>query len=88
MMVYLHRDLGIIGPESVIEISLDKQANVRLLEHHEFAKYDRGDSYEFRGGLALVSPVKMAPPHRGHWHVVVDLEGYDGSVQASLRVIR
>jgi hypothetical protein len=87
-MNFLHCDLGVIGPEVVVEISLDKQANVRLIEHHEFAKYSRMDTHKFHGGLALISPLKMSPPHQGHWHIVIDTGGYDSPVEASLRIIR
>ena len=86
-MKYLHYEWSDIGPEDIIEVTLDKQAHIRLIEDHEFSKYHRGNSYDFRGGQALVSPVHISPPHRGHWHLVIDLEGYMGSVNVSVRVI-
>jgi hypothetical protein len=37
--------------------------------------------------LAKRSPITIAAPSAGHWHVVVDLGGYAGHVSASVRVL-
>ena len=86
-MNYLHYDLHIGAGESV-EVTLDKQANVRLLDESNFQKYKRGDKHSYYGGLAKASPVHLTPPRTGHWHLVVDLGGYSGQVHASVRKIR
>lgn len=76
------------GPSDIIEVTLDKQANVRLLDPLNFQRYRQGRDHRYIGGLALASPVRVSPPHDGQWHVVVDLGGYSGTLHASARLIR
>ena len=86
-MNYLHYDLN-LQSRDVVEVTLDKQANVRLLDDSNFSQYRRGGQHRYYGGLATKSPVRLSPPHAGHWHLVVDLGGYAGKVRASVRTIR
>lgn len=86
-MNFLHYDLQLMAGD-VVEVTLDKQANVRLLDDTNFSQYRSGRQHTYYGGLATKSPVHLQPPHGGHWHVVVDLGGYAGTVSASVRTIR
>lgn len=85
-MNYLYWDLGNIGPENVIEVTLDKQANVILLNTINYSNYKHGRKYTYYGGLAKVSPIRLSPKNFDHWYVVVDLGGYSGKVRASVNV--
>ena len=85
-MNYLHYDFN-IGPDHTVEVTLDKQANARLVDDSNYEHYRRGEAHTYYGGLAKVSPVHLRPPHYGHWHLVVDLGGYAGTVRASVRVL-
>ena len=84
-MNYLRYEID-AGPNNVIQVTLDKRANVRLMDYSNFNNYSNGRQYRFYGGLATVSPFNIRPPSQGHWYVVIDLGGYSGSVQASVRV--
>ena len=86
-MNFLHYEVD-LGPNDGVEVTLDQQANVRLLDASNFFAYQRGDAHTYYGGLAKVSPVHLRPPHSGHWHVVIDLGGYSGTVRASVRVVK
>jgi len=86
-MNFLRYDLD-LGPSDVVEVELDKEANVRLLDGINFAKYRRGERHTYYGGLAKVSPFRLSAPRPGHWHLVIDLGGYAGTVRASVRTIR
>lgn len=86
-MNYLHW-LFWAGPNDVIEVTLDKQANVKLLDGINYQHYQRGSQYRYHGGLATQSPVTLRPPHQTHWHLVVDLGGYAGTIRASARLIK
>ena len=86
-MNYLHYDLTLAADE-VVEVTLDKQANVRLLDTMNYSSYQRGQQHTYYGGLAKVSPLRLRPPHAGRWHLVIDLGGYAGTVQASVRTLR
>ena len=86
-MNFLHYEFD-LSSDDVVEVTLDKQANVLLMDDPNFAAYRSGRQHHYYGGLAKSSPVRLAPPHAGHWHVVIDLGGYAGTVQASVRVLQ
>lgn len=85
-MKYLHYEFNLSQGECV-EISLDKQANVKLLDSINYQNYKRGRKYRYYGGLAKRSPITLEPPHPGHWHLVIDLGGCADSVYASVQKI-
>ena len=84
-MNYLHEDFSLHSGDVVV-VTLDSQANVRLLDDVNFSRYQRGEQHSYFGGLAQVSPVRIPVPHAGHWHVVIDLGGYAGKIRASVIV--
>lgn len=86
-MKHLHYEVD-AGPADTIQVTLDKQANVKVMDDTNYQKYCRGQRHNFYGGRAKVSPANISPPHQGHWHVAVDLGGYAGSVQVGVRVLR
>ncbi len=85
-MNFLHYDIHLQKGEYV-EVKLDKQANVRLLDGTNYTRYQRGEQHQYFGGLATKSPVRLSAPHPGHWHLVIDLGGYSGTVKASVRTV-
>ncbi len=85
-MNYLHTEFW-GGCEAVALVTLDGQANVLLLDDVNYSAYRAGRSYQYGGGWATRSPVRLSPPHHGHWHVAIDLGGYAGNVRAGVRVI-
>jgi hypothetical protein len=86
-MNYLHYEFD-LGADDVVEVTLDKQANVRLLDATNYALYRNGGQYRYYGGLAKESPVRIRVPHAGPWHLVIDLGGYAGTVRASAHVLQ
>jgi len=86
-MNFLHYEFD-LATGDVVEVTLDKQANVRLLDSANYSAYKNGKHHRYHGGLAKNSPIRLATPHAGHWHIVVDLGGYAGTVQASATVLR
>lgn len=86
-MNYLHYELD-LDASDVVEVTLDKQANVRLLDEANYAHYQHGERHSYHGGLARRSPIRLVPPHAGHWHLIIDLGGYAGTVQAAVRTLR
>ncbi|MEX0718103.1 MAG: DUF1883 domain-containing protein [Planctomycetaceae bacterium] len=86
-MNFLHYEFD-LPADAVVEATLDKQANVRLMDDDNFALYQKGHRHRYFGGLAKESPVTIAAPHAGHWHLVIDLGGYPGTVRGSARVLQ
>jgi len=85
-MKFIHYDLN-LKPNDAVQVHLDKQANVRLLDDRNFQNYRKGGRHTYYGGLATQSPFTISPPRSGHWHLVVDLGGYPGTVSASVQII-
>ena len=75
------------GPQQVIQVTLDKQANVKVMDAANYHQYRSGRRYTYYGGLATVTPFRISPPSHGHWYVVIDLGGYPGTVRASVSVL-
>ncbi len=86
-MNFLHYHFQLDSGDAV-EVTLDKQANVRLLDDTNFSLYKRGERHTYYGGLAKVSPIMLHAPRAGHWNLVIDLGGYAGTVKASVRTIK
>lgn len=87
-MKFMHWDLGFVpgGSTAVVHLS-GTEANVQLLDDFNVQRYRRGESHEYRGGHFRTSPARVGVPWDAHWHVVVDLGGFVGSVNASVEVI-
>lgn len=84
---YLHEEFDLSEGE-VLEVTLaGNAANVLLLDTENFNKYQQERPYQYYGGYVRTSPYRIHAPRSGHWHLVVDLAGGPGSVQASVGVI-
>lgn len=86
-MKYLHYNFN-LSDDDVVVVTLDKQANVRLMDNSNYQNYKSGRRHRFYGGGATQSPVRISPPHGGHWHLVIDTGGYAGTVRASVNITK
>lgn len=86
-MNFLHYDFHLDVGETV-EVTLDKEANVQLMDDDNFSNYKQGRKFRYYGGFAKTSPIQLEAPNPGHWNVVVDLGGYTGSVRASVQTLK
>lgn len=77
-----------LSSDDIVEVTLDKQANVRLLDPTNYSQYRKGAQHRYHGGLAKKSPVRIPVPHAGHWHLVIDLGGYGGTIRASVQLLK
>jgi Domain of unknown function (DUF1883) len=83
-----HLDFEFVGKLGTIaEVTLDRAANVLLMDPANYSTYKQGQPYRYYGGHATVSPFRLVVPSPGIWHVVVDLGGGPGEVRASLRLL-
>lgn len=85
-MQHLYFDLKQQKKGAVAVVTLDKQANVRLMTASNYRALKAGRRFSFHGGRATKSPVRLQVPSTGHWFVVVDLGGLAGRVRASVAV--
>ncbi|MBW3539727.1 MAG: DUF1883 domain-containing protein [Planctomycetes bacterium] len=86
-MNYLHYEFD-LDENDVVEVILEGRANVRLLDDENYERYRNGEQHRYHGGFAKTSPVEIPAPRAGHWHIVVDLGGYAGTVRATANVLR
>lgn len=85
-MQHLYFDLKQQKKGAVAVVTLDKQANVRLMTANNYRALKAGRRFSFHGGRATKSPVRLQIPSNGHWFVVVDIGGLAGQVRASVAV--
>ena len=86
-MEYLHQDFHLASGD-VVEVELDRQANVRLLNDANYRSFRRGQQHRYYGGLVKVSPFRLRAPRAGHWHLVIDLGGYPAKPRTCVRVLK
>ena len=87
-MKYKHYDLGSLRGGEIVEVVLSGNAAiVRLMDAGAFSSFRRGGTHSFYGGHATRSPVRLQVPRSDHWHVVIDLGGYAGTVRSSVNVL-
>jgi hypothetical protein len=84
---FLQYDLGSLKRGQIVEITLTSGANVRLMSSSDFSNYKNGRRHQYIGGLAKKSPIRLQVPSSGHWYVAVDMQGLQGSTNASVRVL-
>ncbi|MDE1158890.1 MAG: DUF1883 domain-containing protein [Neorhizobium sp.] len=84
---YTHYDLTMQRAGSTIEITLNAVANVRLMTSANFQRFTELLDFQYVGGVARKSPVKLAIPETGHWHLIVDEEGHHGLAGSSVKMI-
>lgn len=85
-MEYIYREIQ-ANVGSIVEVTLDRQANVRLLDAANYQRFKRGQQYQYYGGRALQSPLRLPVPSSGTWYVVIDLGAYGGTIRHNVRVI-
>ena len=77
-MSFLQYDLGSRQRGEIVEVTLTRGANVRLMNSSDFLNYKNGRRHRYIGGLARQSPVRLQIPNAGHWYVAVDMQGLQG----------
>ncbi|MBQ8093717.1 MAG: DUF1883 domain-containing protein [Clostridia bacterium] len=86
-MNFSYYDLGQLDAGKVVEVSLTKAANVRLMDSTNYSNYKNGRRHHYYGGYVKQSPYRITVPRSGHWYVTIDLGGYAGSLRHSVRVL-
>lgn len=87
-MKFTHYEFKSLTQGSTVEVTLKgSAANVRLMDSSNFQAYKAGRRHTYYGGLAKKSPIRLAVPRSGNWHVTVDMQGLVGTVNTSARVV-
>ncbi|MDR6689978.1 hypothetical protein J2X55_000877 [Microbacterium sp. 1154] len=86
-MQHVKYDLGQIKRGSTVVVTLDKQANVQLMDRSNYSSYASGRQYRYFGGLMKTSPARIPVPSDGHWYVAIDLGGGAGRIRSGVNVV-
>lgn len=86
-MNFSYYDLGQVSSGKIVEVTLTKAANVKLMDSSNFANYKNGKRHRYYGGYVKQSPFKIPVPHSAHWYVTIDLGGYAGSLRHGVQVL-
>lgn len=84
-MNYLHYTVH-AGPGKAIRVSLSDVANIRVLDTLNYYKYRAAKSCQSAAESKNRLALSFVPPHKGEWHVVVDLAGQGQEVRAVVDV--
>jgi len=71
----------------VLEVELDRPANVILLDDLNYARYRVGSGFHYLGGFVQGSPARLLVPFSGDWHLVIDQGGYSAALRVAVRLI-
>lgn len=83
-MNFVQYDLGPLSGGEVASVEVRERANVLLMDQHNFTRYQHRQPFNYYGGQALNSPVRLQVPGPGHWYVVLDLGGASGTIHSNL----
>jgi hypothetical protein len=87
-MKFSYYDLGSRSGGEIVEVTLSgNAANVFLVDSSNFSSYKAGRRYTYYGGHTVKSPVRLQVPSSGRWYLVIDIGGYSGSVNHSMRIL-
>ncbi|MGH7171768.1 MAG: DUF1883 domain-containing protein [Gemmataceae bacterium] len=83
---FLHQEMA-VGPDDLIEITLNNPANILLLDPENYEHYRNNRPFLYaKGGYVKHSPFRLYAPSFGNWHLAIDLGGGPGHVRAWVRV--
>jgi hypothetical protein len=84
---FTHFDLSMQRAGTVIEVTLSAVNNVRLMTAVNYQRFTEKLDFKFIGGVAKKSPIRLAIPEGGHWHLVVDCEGHHGLADSAVKMV-
>ncbi|SIR19257.1 protein of unknown function [Rhizobium sp. RU35A] len=84
---FTHFDLKEQRAGTVVEVTLSAVNNVRLMTAVNFQRFTERLDFKFAGGVAKKSPIRLAIPDNGHWHVIIDGEGHHGLADAAVTLV-
>ncbi|MCY3979032.1 MAG: DUF1883 domain-containing protein [Chloroflexi bacterium] len=87
-MQFIKHDLGHQAGGDIVEVMTKGDVpNAGRMDSSNFQYYRSGRRHQYIGGHAKRSPVRLQIPGPGHWLITVDLGGYAGQVESSVRML-
>lgn len=88
-MKYQVHDLGLLEGGEIVEVTLSgNSANVKLMNSSNFSSYKSNKAHTYYGGHVTRSPYNVTVPNSGRWYVTIDLGGFTGTVNSSVKIFK
>lgn len=71
---------------STVVVTLNKSANVRLMNSTNFNNYKNNRRHSYNGGLVKKSPFRIVVPSTGSWYLTIDRFGLKQTGTLSMKV--
>ena len=72
---------------STVVVTLNKAANVRLMNSTNFSNYKNNRRHSYVGGLVKKSPFRIVVPSTGSWYLTIDRFGLQQTGTLNMSVI-
>ncbi|MGH6942448.1 DUF1883 domain-containing protein [Hypericibacter sp.] len=86
-MSFLH-DREYLSSGDVVQVESSHQCNVLVLDDTNFARYRRGERFEYFGGFYQRFPANISVPRTGYWNVTLDLGGGSATIRHGIRYLK
>ena len=87
-MKYWFHDIGNVEQGKILEIALDRTANVRIMDELNYENFKNRQSYSAIIYYVTSPQLRVKLPRTAHWYVVIDLEGQSGSVASTVKLFK
>jgi len=84
-MEYIHYQIRAF-PHNNIVVTLDKQANIKLLNSIMYERYKTGRNVKTSLEFIDSSGASFKVPYKGEWHIIVEHGNYQGEITARVDV--
>lgn len=83
MANYLH-DQKTLNQGDIVQLDCDTQCNFMIMDNTNYQNYRNGRQFNYYGGHYTHFPARIAVPHTGTWHVIIDLGGGRANIRYNL----
>jgi len=84
-MEYIHYQIRVF-PHNNIVVTVDKQANIKLLNTIMYERYKSGKHVKASLEFLDSSGTSFKVPYKGEWHVIVEHGNYHGKITARVDI--
>lgn len=84
-MEYIHYQIRVF-PHNKVIVTLDKQANIKLLNNIMYERYKSGKNVKASLEFIDSGGVSFKVPYKGEWHVIIEHGIYHGEITARVDV--
>jgi hypothetical protein len=71
----------------IVQLDCDAQCNFMLATDADFDRYQRGQRFQYHGGVFKEFPARISVPASGDWNIVIDSAGAEKQITYSITVV-